>query len=135
MTDREHDQADDFHEPVAPARSSKAWSSTDPTLTFDRAPWQQQAACRDSHVSTFYPLGWTQVADARRICAQCPVKTECLDYGNTVSPDHGMWGGQTASERKANRGCRVISSASSPMLDRTTRQRWANRTTTTIGMN
>jgi WhiB family redox-sensing transcriptional regulator len=43
-------------------------------------------------------------AEARRICAQCPVRRECLDYAVT-QPEvlKGVWGGLTEHERRQSR--------------------------------
>ncbi len=71
--------------------------------------WVEQAACRDSHVSVFFPPdarepdAWNV---ARSICALCPVRTQCLDLviGLDISDDKwGMFGGLTPYERKMSR--------------------------------
>lgn len=37
---------------------------------------------------------------AKFICAQCPIKQECLDYAMAAQEEYGVWGGLTAEERK-----------------------------------
>lgn len=37
---------------------------------------------------------------ARRICALCPVREECLVHALTEPEHHGMWGGLTPTERR-----------------------------------
>jgi WhiB family redox-sensing transcriptional regulator len=37
---------------------------------------------------------------ARRVCADCPVKTECLEYALANRIDHGVWGGTSERERR-----------------------------------
>jgi WhiB family transcriptional regulator, redox-sensing transcriptional regulator len=32
---------------------------------------------------------------ARRICAECPVKQQCREYGQTLPGNYGIWGGQS----------------------------------------
>ena len=42
-------------------------------------------------------LGGTEVAKA--ICAECVVRSECLDYSLEIKEPHGIWGGLNPSER------------------------------------
>ena len=35
---------------------------------------------------------------AKALCARCPVRRECLEYG--IDEDYGIWGGSLPSERK-----------------------------------
>ena len=37
---------------------------------------------------------------AKRICADCPVRQECLDYAMRVHEPFGIWGGLTEAERR-----------------------------------
>jgi hypothetical protein len=71
--------------------------------------WVDRAACRDSHVSVFFPPdarepdAWNV---ARSICAMCPVRKQCLalviDLEST-DDKWGMFGGLTPYERKMKR--------------------------------
>ena len=71
----------------------------------DRVNWREQAACLGSQSDVFFPVGrgagsrnW--VMAAKRICASCPVRPECLSYAvTTIQPD-GVWGGTTPKERQ-----------------------------------
>lgn len=70
--------------------------------------WRSQAACRSSDASPFYPPSSTESKDDRRareaaaraLCAQCPVRTPCLDYALFVKEPYGIWGGLTEVERR-----------------------------------
>lgn len=66
--------------------------------------WQSQAECIGSDPELFYPernrsLYRLQVMAAKAICADCPVRTECLDNAIEQSDVFGIWGGLTAEER------------------------------------
>lgn len=69
-----------------------------------RQDWMTHAACKGA-TDVMFPTGNggrkardIQYHAARRICAGCPVKAQCLDYG--LHEEHGMWGGLTRDERR-----------------------------------
>ena len=64
--------------------------------------WRQQALCRGVDPEIFYPVSEDEdaSADAKAICAQCPVREPCLEYALTVREKHGVWGGLTERERR-----------------------------------
>ena len=37
---------------------------------------------------------------AKSICAECVVRSECLDFALRVHEPHGIWGGLTEAERR-----------------------------------
>ena len=37
---------------------------------------------------------------ARRVCGQCPVTTECLEFALGTNQESGVWGGLTEEERR-----------------------------------
>lgn len=63
--------------------------------------WMLDALCRGHSPSDFFPSDGTGVDAARRLCALCPVRVECLEYALEHRIDHGVWGG--ASERQRRR--------------------------------
>ena len=52
----------------------------------------------------------TYIAEARRICSDCPVKTQCLEYAlEFPSADmHGVWAGLTSRQLAAEQRRRKI---------------------------
>lgn len=36
---------------------------------------------------------------AKKLCAQCPIRQECLEYAVEAKEEWGIWGGLTARER------------------------------------
>lgn len=77
----------------------------------DTLAWQLKSACRGVNTNLFYlddnmrgPEKAERVAAAKRICAGCPVKTECLDYAMTNKEIYGVWGGTSEEERARMRG-------------------------------
>lgn len=65
-----------------------------------RAPWQDQARCRDLDVDAFFPERGESSREAKEICAACPVRIECLNYALRNDERHGVWGGMTERERR-----------------------------------
>jgi WhiB family transcriptional regulator, redox-sensing transcriptional regulator len=68
--------------------------------------WRDFAACRDLEPDLFFPPGTTgpaadQVAEAKQVCASCPVRQACLDWALRNREGHGVWGGMDEDERRA----------------------------------
>ena len=64
------------------------------------AAWMARGRCQDVHPSTFFPSDGVGVEIARRICAECPVRSLCLEYALENRIDHGVWGGASERERR-----------------------------------
>jgi WhiB family redox-sensing transcriptional regulator len=75
-----------------------------------RQAWLDQAACRDSDPERFFPESGeqTKTAEAKAICASCPVHDQCLDLAvkaaGGIDQDHGVFGGTLPAERSRLRG-------------------------------
>ena len=63
--------------------------------------WMTDGACRNYPAGAFFPSDGVGVDAARKICATCGVKEQCLEYALVNRIDHGVWGG--ASERERHR--------------------------------
>lgn len=67
--------------------------------------WMDQALCAQTDPDLWYPEGSGQHArKALRVCAQCPVLTECGEYAQDVEDAtdgrrHGAWAGLSACQR------------------------------------
>ena len=59
-----------------------------------------EARCREFDPASFFPSDGVGVERARRICAECPVRIECLEYALEYRIDHGVWGGASERERR-----------------------------------
>jgi WhiB family redox-sensing transcriptional regulator len=70
--------------------------------------WQSFAACRGEDASYFYAPNYfekraqknAREAVAKRYCARCPVREECLEYAMATGETHGIWGGLNEMERR-----------------------------------
>lgn len=68
---------------------------------FPERTWTRHAACQghdpdlwflDQHDGSY--------TEARTICADCPVKTECLAWAVETNTQFGMWGGLAPHQRQ-----------------------------------
>ncbi|WP_372341392.1 WhiB family transcriptional regulator [Streptomyces sp. CC224E] len=60
----------------------------------------ERAACRTTDPDELFVEGAAQ-SSAKRICAGCVIKTECLAHALDQRIQHGVWGGMTERERRA----------------------------------
>ncbi|MET8246619.1 WhiB family transcriptional regulator [Streptomyces sp. NPDC005202] len=68
--------------------------------------WLRSAACVGEDPELFFPVGTTgpalrDVAAAKRICARCPVLSQCLTFALSSGQTSGVWGGTCEEERVA----------------------------------
>ncbi len=62
--------------------------------------WMRTASCRGRSPGEFFPSDGVGVERAKKLCVQCPVKVECLEYALTYRIEHGVWGGASERERR-----------------------------------
>jgi WhiB family redox-sensing transcriptional regulator len=79
--------------------------STSPRPARNDIQWFQRGACRRSDLDIdhwFDPNTKGPAArKARKVCATCPVATECLADALSREERHGIWGGYDQYERRA----------------------------------
>ncbi|UUU29173.1 WhiB family transcriptional regulator [Streptomyces sp. CA-210063] len=66
--------------------------------------WLRRAACVGEDPELFFPVGTTgpaldDVAAAKRVCARCPVRRQCLNWALGNGQTAGVWGGMDEEER------------------------------------
>jgi WhiB family transcriptional regulator, redox-sensing transcriptional regulator len=67
--------------------------------------WMQAGSCHGQPLALFYPdppLHTGIGLDAAKLCYQCPVQAECLNWA-LVRDEWGTWGGTSVQDRKALR--------------------------------
>ena len=70
--------------------------------------WMGDALCLEyADAVDFFPGVGESCEDAKAICAQCLVQSECLDYALELGELHGVWGGTSGQQRRALRRARV----------------------------
>ena len=64
--------------------------------------WRDSAKCRGISPDFFFPFASDEVrvAEAKSFCADCSVRSECLDFAITTRQEHGVWGGASEKDRR-----------------------------------
>lgn len=63
-------------------------------------PWGREAKCLEADPDSFYPEKGGSTREAKRICALCTVRDECLEYALANDERFGIWGGMSERERR-----------------------------------
>jgi WhiB family redox-sensing transcriptional regulator len=90
--------------PAQPVNATRREAGVRMTALDNRAGWWTRAACASADPELFFPISYSgpalqQVAQAKAICARCPIQRECLHYALDAGSIQGVWGGMTEEER------------------------------------
>ncbi|MCU1601797.1 MAG: putative WhiB-family transcriptional regulator [Frankiales bacterium] len=79
-----------------------------PGPALDRWDWQEQGACVTTDTELFFhpdnergPRREAREAEAKAVCARCPVLAQCRAYALATREPFGVWGGLSEPEREA----------------------------------
>ena len=62
--------------------------------------WQERALCAQTDPEAFFPEKGGSTREAKKICAQCDVKAQCLEFALNIDARFGIWGGLSERERR-----------------------------------
>lgn len=63
-------------------------------MAYSHSPeWMDRGRCLGDDPEEWFPESWNDDSHALRICAECPVKRQCLEYAMTQAIPDGIWGG------------------------------------------
>ncbi|MDR3107855.1 MAG: WhiB family transcriptional regulator [Bifidobacteriaceae bacterium] len=62
--------------------------------------WHLRALCPQTDPEAFFPEKGGSTREAKRICAACEVRVECLEYALANDERFGIWGGYSERERR-----------------------------------
>lgn len=62
--------------------------------------WQERALCAQTDPEAFFPEKGGSTREAKRVCATCEVREECLEYALANDERFGIWGGLSERERR-----------------------------------
>jgi len=69
--------------------------------------WMEHGNCRGiSNPSVFCPREGASHKQAKAICSDCPVRSECLEHALVHNERFGVWGGLSGRERERIRKVR-----------------------------
>ena len=68
-----------------------------------REPWMADAVCAQTDPDLFFPEAGGSSKAAKKLCAECPVRAQCLAYALKNGETEGIWGGASPKERRAMR--------------------------------
>lgn len=88
----------------AEVQQSKVWVLVNHLQLRNRS-WDTRAACSNMEADTFFDENMT--AEAKLVCAKCPVATECLEWALATGEKGGVWGGMDERERQKERRRRL----------------------------
>lgn len=98
------------------SRAAKTGPTFEPVVTLPPMPrdsWQNRASCDEgngANLAEFYPgsahvqgeaVAQAEAETARRYCARCPVRRDCLITALHRKETYGVWGGTTPKQRAA----------------------------------
>lgn len=66
--------------------------------TFTLPDWYRFAPCAEIGGEFWFPEPKEQGVEAKRICAGCPFKWQCLQGALERGEEHGIWGGVAARQ-------------------------------------
>lgn len=69
-------------------------------VQIETLPWAAEAKCLEADPETFFPEKGGSTREAKRICARCTVRSECLEYALENDERFGIWGGLSERERR-----------------------------------
>jgi WhiB family transcriptional regulator, redox-sensing transcriptional regulator len=62
--------------------------------------WQSDSLCAQTDPEAFFPEKGGSTRDAKKICASCEVRAQCLEYALANDERFGIWGGLSERERR-----------------------------------
>jgi WhiB family redox-sensing transcriptional regulator len=63
-------------------------------------PDWEKALCRQVDPDLWFPEKGGSTRDPKAICADCPIRPECLEYALEKDERFGVWGGMSERERR-----------------------------------
>ena len=69
-------------------------------MFIEQLPWSTEAKCLNADPDVFFPEKGGSTREAKRICGECTVRAECLEYALEQDERFGIWGGMSERERR-----------------------------------
>lgn len=62
--------------------------------------WADDATCAQADPEAFFPERGGSVREAKKVCARCEVRAQCLQFALDNDERFGVWGGLSERERR-----------------------------------
>ena len=62
--------------------------------------WRLDGLCAETDPEAFFPEKGGSTREAKRVCAGCPVRLQCLEFALQGDERFGIWGGLSERERR-----------------------------------
>ncbi len=62
--------------------------------------WRERALCAQTDPEAFYPDKGGSARQAKKVCSDCPVTAQCLQWALDKGEHWGIWGGLSERERR-----------------------------------
>lgn len=62
--------------------------------------WMASGNCANEPPEIFFPSDGAGVIVAKKICKDCPMVEQCLEYALSNRIEHGVWGGCSERQRR-----------------------------------
>lgn len=85
---------------TAPVSSLEAAGLKDLFGLDEEQSWQERALCATTDPEAFFPEKGGSTREAKKICINCEVRKECLEYALEHDERFGVWGGLSERERR-----------------------------------
>lgn len=79
-------------------------------------PWKAEAACTPDQADLFFPERGEDADEAKRICAGCTVRRDCLTAALVNNERAGIWGGLSGKERRRLRRTSTLAAIAAASL-------------------
>jgi WhiB family transcriptional regulator, redox-sensing transcriptional regulator len=66
----------------------------------EQLAWQADSLCAQTDPEAFFPEKGGSTREAKKICASCEVRAQCLEYALQNDERFGIWGGLSERERR-----------------------------------
>lgn len=63
-------------------------------------PWMEDGLCAQTDPEMFFPEKGGSTKGAKRVCASCDVREQCLAFALKNEERFGIWGGLSERERR-----------------------------------
>lgn len=71
-----------------------------PVVVVTDESWRDAALCAQTDPEAFYPEKGGSTREAKKVCASCGVRDECLQSALDADERFGIWGGLSERERR-----------------------------------